>query len=693
MIVLFSVVLALAVALFLFGALAATLFELLAAAFSLRGQHLRQTLWEVLGDLTKPFLQHPFYRQIARQHQGIWNKRGLPEKLHKRTFGLILLDILGLERGKDPFEVLMALPEGDTKQMLLFLGRQSGYNLDRLRILVENWWEEVSRAGTAQYRRKAQGALFFIGCLLAFVFNADFFGMYESFSRFALQSLEATFLGEDSGKMVRFFGWNTEGWSPWLLKIAGFLLTGLGIAFCAPVWYDWVKKWLYRRGGQIWDDHADDSLAEAIATGLELEAAKSAYKNTEPEGDDPYEQSPFVRQETERSGTRHYVTEDASSPPPLFDMSFHAHEEQDVSPVPSKEPFSPVDLREMPDVVPSAADINHTADMERQAADAHLPDQQETETGDPTAQTEATACSATEPSLHDPPMLPTDFRKLNWALRSSPLVEAWWEKENLRGQEMRIALLGTGVFSAHPDLDGAIADTFAFEDTDAEEPYTHLGTQAALLIAGRGRFSYGVAPEAQLLIGKIGKNERDIRPEGLIAGIEWALSMKADVVAMLTDFREMPLKEQERMKELIQQAAVQQTFLLAPVGNSMAAKPETRFPAVLDGVLCVGAHGPAGRRSSFSARSYHLDLLAPGEDLLIPDADGQVRLNLRDTALATAYAAGIVALLKQRSQAQGQPFDPETLTTYLRSTAVPHTALTKGSDVEYGYGILSVLEK
>jgi|GEM_PF-1915214 len=276
MIVLISVVVGLSVALFLFSAIASTLLEIIAAAFSLRGRHLRGVLSDILGSLSGDFFSHPFFRQLARQHHKIWAKEGHPDKINRRTFGLVLSDVLALEWGQNPMETLHALPEGETKQLLLFLGRQSGHNLDRFRLLTENWFDEVMKASTAGYRRKAQWALLGIGCLLALLFNADIFQLYDSLGKFAVQNMGQSPTTElpTAGLIVPFFGWDMSLWPFWLLKAIGFALTGFGVAFCAPVWFDWAKKWMYCRGGQIWEDRADDALAEAIATGLELDTGR-----------------------------------------------------------------------------------------------------------------------------------------------------------------------------------------------------------------------------------------------------------------------------------------------------------------------------------------------------------------------------------------------------------------------------------
>jgi major intracellular serine protease len=291
----------------------------------------------------------------------------------------------------------------------------------------------------------------------------------------------------------------------------------------------------------------------------------------------------------------------------------------------------------------------------------------------------------------------------NWAIEGYSLDQEWWKKRNLTGKGIRIAILSTGAALNHPDLEGAVQ--LIFDTTEAtpssvprppsavhrqpSDDEDGLGTQAAVLAAGRGNICFGIAPEATLLIGKLGAFDRNITPESLLAGVEWAINAKADVIALLVDFRELNASQRENLQNVVQKALANNIILLAPVGNSIERKPENRFPASFEGVIAVGAHDMYGKRSPFSAKSHQLDILAPGEDLLTSDMNQKPIKNQKNTALATAFVAGFVALVKQWEMQNNRSSTPDDFLARLRESAIAHQLLTKGNDVEYGFGLLN----
>ena len=283
---------------------------------------------------------------------------------------------------------------------------------------------------------------------------------------------------------------------------------------------------------------------------------------------------------------------------------------------------------------------------------------------------------------------PIDHQRLNWAIQKYKLHQDWWKDRRLTGEKTRIALLSTGVNPDHPDLKN-LTDTFQFVNPEQPMKDAHgLGTQAAILCAGAGQSVYGVAPDAQLLIAKIGEQDHTIQPEDLLAGVEWAMNVQADIIAMLVDFPEWDTALMDRMNALVQQALARDILLLAPVGNSEGRKPESRYPASLEGVFSVGAHDRFGQRCGFSAKSFQLDILAPGEGLLISSAEGKPGVNSKSVAIATAFAAGFSALLLQWLRQKGEKSSPDVIFTLLRETAAARRNFNPGEDVEYGYGLL-----
>ncbi len=291
-----------------------------------------------------------------------------------------------------------------------------------------------------------------------------------------------------------------------------------------------------------------------------------------------------------------------------------------------------------------------------------------------------------KPQIAPPPA--PDVQKLNWAIRKYHIHSDWWQQRGLTGKNIRLALLSTGVAPDHPDL-GSIIDWFQYADTGQPMQDAHgLGTQAAVICAGMGRIAGGIAPDVQLLIARIGTHDHTILPEGLIAGLEWAIAAKADIIAILVDFPELNATQTGKMKALVQQALGRDILLVAPVGNSESRKPETRYPAGLEGVFSVGAHDQFAERCSFSARSYQLDVLAPGQGLLCSGPNAQPVENTRSVAIAAAFAAGFCALVCQCLRDKGQKAGPAEVFSLLRETAAARRNFNPGEDVEFGFGLL-----
>jgi len=306
----------------------------------------------------------------------------------------------------------------------------------------------------------------------------------------------------------------------------------------------------------------------------------------------------------------------------------------------------------------------------------------------PPVQPEPAPPAETAPALWQNPAP----QKLNWGVQSYLISRDWWQRRQVTGQGVTIAILSTGIESGHPDLAHLEAlyqypgDTLTMTDRHG------LGTQAAVVAAGCGQTVFGVAPDARLLIAKLGEQDHAIHPDSLIAGLRWAIESQADVVAMLVDFPDLNVSQLEELQLLVKEAVDQDIWLVAPVGTVENKKPESRFPARLTGVLSVGAHDRQAHRSNFSTRSYDLDILAPGEGLITSTTNQQVVFNLKSTSIAAAFVAGFLALIRQWYLERGLTLTPEDVYELLRQTAASPRPFNKGDDVEYGHGILNPIE-
>lgn len=239
---------------------------------------------------------------------------------------------------------------------------------------------------------------------------------------------------------------------------------------------------------------------------------------------------------------------------------------------------------------------------------------------------------------------------------------AW--RAGFDGTGVTVAVLDTGVDTTHPDLAGRIAATANFTtDPDAIDGHGH-GTHVASTVAGHGTASdgryRGVAPGAQLVIGKVLPNSGAGPLSAVIAGMEWAARGGADVVSMsLTG----PPTDGTDPGSLAVEALTEETGALFVVasGNDYA-DAHVGTPAAAAKALAVGAVDKQDVLAPYSNRgprrgdaAVKPELTAPGSDVVAARAAGTAMGSPVDdrytqasgTSMATPHVAGAAALLAQ----------------------------------------------
>ena len=98
-------------------------------------------------------------------------------------------------------------------------------------------------------------------------------------------------------------------------------------------------------------------------------------------------------------------------------------------------------------------------------------------------------------------------------------------------------MLDTGIDATHPDLAGQIDGTVSFVPGEDITDVNGHGTHVASTIAGTGAASggdyKGVAPGADLIVGKVlGGAEGYGQDSWVLAGMQWAAESGAEVVSM-----------------------------------------------------------------------------------------------------------------------------------------------------------------
>jgi hypothetical protein len=259
------------------------------------------------------------------------------------------------------------------------------------------------------------------------------------------------------------------------------------------------------------------------------------------------------------------------------------------------------------------------------------------------------------------------------------ISDNFWTTHQLLGDGIQIGLLDIGVDAQHPDLSAAITDYQDFSITLATslESKNQIGTQSALLIAGRGNQSYyGVAPKSKLIVASISNPFHQETTSKFTEALTWLLNQKVEIVLMNISYTEaqLPKEQKNNLAQLLHTSAQNGVLFIAPVGESYSFTPENRFPAGFPTCFAVGSHNSSYQRSSNSIKSSALDMLAP-----------EFQWNQQpSTSLSAAYLTGVVALLLEYQKKRKIPFSTTTFFEMLRRTAF-NPSNTKS--IDYGHGI------
>jgi subtilisin family serine protease len=220
------------------------------------------------------------------------------------------------------------------------------------------------------------------------------------------------------------------------------------------------------------------------------------------------------------------------------------------------------------------------------------------------------------------------------ALLNVPQAQQW-----SRGRGVRVAIVDTGVDTAHPDLQGRTATVHNFVDTDAAAFGTDAhGTAVAGVIAAvanNGIGIAGIAPDVRLLVYKAcwhdaAESSAVCNSFTLAQSIAAAVEAEADVVNLSFAGPPDPLLARIVAKGQRQGAVF--------VGAAPPDGAATGFPGNVPGVVTVDA---PGRRTGTPAA-----IVAPGLDVLtlVPGAHYDFASG---SSLAAAHTSGVVALMLQ----------------------------------------------
>lgn len=266
------------------------------------------------------------------------------------------------------------------------------------------------------------------------------------------------------------------------------------------------------------------------------------------------------------------------------------------------------------------------------------------------------------------------------------------------GSGVTVALLDSGVMTGRADIRGQITtgpDYAGGVERPGDPGWGEHGTCMASIIAGHGRGGHngmlGIAPDAHVLSVRVIRDDDAPDINGptksdtpISDGIKYAVDHGAQVISMSLGGNDAGSDSDSTPEaDAIRYALAHNVVVVVAAGNSADKGNTIQFPGAERGVISVAAVDSSGRHAAFSTTSWDVSVAAPGVNLPCDAAASDNEYLIGDgTSQATAYVAGVAALLK----AKNRDLSPAQVRDILQQTA--RSKPSGGRDDELGFGIV-----
>lgn len=282
-------------------------------------------------------------------------------------------------------------------------------------------------------------------------------------------------------------------------------------------------------------------------------------------------------------------------------------------------------------------------------------------------------------------VIPNDtYYEQQWALDAIQLEDAW--ETTTGSSEIIVAVLDSGAEMDHPDLLGNLVAGYDFIDGD-NEPWDDLGhgTHVASVIGGltnNGEGTAGINWHIKVMPIKV-LNERGVGSvQHIIEGIEWAVDHGADIINLSLGSPDTSIALRLAVRRAVD---IEGIVVVAASGNEYEDGNPVSYPAAYREVIAVGATDEEGNHAPFSSSGNHLDVAAPGIEILAATwtGSGAEYAYYTGTSMSAPIVSGVVGLML----AVDGELSPERVSSILTSNAQDVGAA--GWDEFTGYGIVN----
>ena len=226
-----------------------------------------------------------------------------------------------------------------------------------------------------------------------------------------------------------------------------------------------------------------------------------------------------------------------------------------------------------------------------------------------------------------------------WGLSRCKVPQSRWS-----GAGIKVAVLDTGMDLGHPDFADRELATRSFVGEAVQDMNGHgthcIGTACGPQSPGDTTPRYGIAYEAQILVGKVLTNSGSSTGAGVLAGLNWAITNRCEVISM-------SLGSQSPVQAAYTHAGAAALrngcLVIAAAGN---AAMQTGAPANSPTVMSVASLDPNLSPSNFSNHGK-IDIAAPGRDVFSSWPRPTRHKSISGTSMAAPHVAGCAALWAQ----------------------------------------------
>ncbi|WP_260726307.1 type VII secretion-associated serine protease mycosin [Dactylosporangium roseum] len=290
-------------------------------------------------------------------------------------------------------------------------------------------------------------------------------------------------------------------------------------------------------------------------------------------------------------------------------------------------------------------------------------------------------------AAHAPAACPGPLRPPQPAPTGTPWPQQRYDQRRLApladGHGVIVAVIDSGVDARHPQLRGAVrSGTDQLDGGSSVLDCVGHGTGVAGIIAARpagGATFRGLAPAATIVALRVSElieleDGTTAGRRGTAGGLAAAIRDAVDRGAKVINLSLVSYRDEPEVREAVRFAISRDVVLVAAAGNRFEQGNPTPYPAAYDGVVGVGAIDPDGRRVPSSQTGPHVDLVAPGAQI-VTTATPQGLTVADGTSFAVPFVAATAALLRQ--------YRPELSAAAVAATL---TATADGGSAGPGYG-------